>query len=226
MIDKKYDVIDGIFSIFIILLQFFGYVILMNLYFLIRNSLYQLITQLIFPVIFLVIVIVYMLIRKQKLSSIGITKKNFKKSLLLGLYFSLIYLVMFFINHLIVGDINLNTDLVSVLYGALYFLFSVSIFEEIIYRGFINSRMQGLIKNRYVTIIVVSMLFSLLHLPFNSMFFIGDLASYFKQYLGYHIILCFLHVVFQYLYDKYHSLVGPCLTHFIYDFTIFLFIGI
>jgi hypothetical protein len=106
----------------------------------------------------------------------------------------------------------------------LYFLFLVSVFEEIIFRGFINSRMQGLLKNKYITIIIVSLLFSLIHWPFNSMWFQGSPLEYFRVHLPYHLILSLLHFIFQNLYNKYQNLAAPILVHFVYDYIQWFFI--
>ncbi|MFA5380853.1 MAG: CPBP family intramembrane glutamic endopeptidase [Candidatus Izemoplasmatales bacterium] len=228
----KYDWIDGVFSLFFICLMFFGYVLLMNLYFDIGrygrdiSDSFLLVSQLGFGGFFLLLIAVFLKIRKQKWSSVGLTSKNGKKSLRLGLFYSVVFIIVFLIIHWIKGDISIQSDWQKTLDKALYFLIVVAFFEEVTFRGFINSRLKGLIKNQTITIILTALFFSLMHMPFKSMSFEGDVMQYFAINGTYHIILCFVHVIFQHFFDQHNNILAPGIMHFSFDFFQWFLIGI
>lgn len=228
----KYDWIDGIFSLFFVFLLFFGYVLLMNLYYDLSryggdmSEGFLLVSQLGFGCLFLLIMGIYMKIRKQKLSSIGLTLKDGKKSLQLGLFYSGVFLIVFVVIHWIKGDITIESDWLTTLYKALYFLIVVAFFEEVMFRGFINSRLCGLFKNPTLTLIITAIFFSLMHMPFKSMFFEGSERLYFFTNFAYHLILCFVHLIFQHFYNQYHNILAPGIMHFTFDFFQWFLVGV
>lgn len=227
----KYDWIDGVFSLFFVFLLFFGYVLLVNLYYDLRryggdmSEGFLLVSQLGFGAFFLLIMGIYMKIRKQKLSSIGLRLKDGKKSLRLGLYYSGIFLLVFVLINWIKGDITIESDWLKTLYKALYFLIVVAFFEEVMFRGFINSRLSGLLKNQTLTLILTALIFSLMHMPFKSMFFAGSVLEYFATNGAYHLILCFVHLIFQHFYDQYQNILAPGIMHFTFDFFQWFLVG-
>lgn len=228
----KYDWIDGLFSLLFVVLLFFGYVLLMNLYIEIRHvggdmsDGFLLVSQLIFGFLFLLMISVYLKIRKQKWASIGLTSKNGKGSLKEGLFYSIVFLVVFLVIHFFKGDIEIQSDWQVTLNKGLYFLFVVSFFEEVMFRGFINSRLEGLVKNRTTTLILTAIFFSLMHMPFKSISFEGNIIQYFVVNGGYHLILCFVHIIFQHLYDQYRNILAPGIVHFSFDFFQWFLIGL
>lgn len=228
----KYDKIDGAFSLIYIVLMFFGYCGLLIHYIELDYAgtevldEYLLISQLIFCAIFLMIIGIYMKIRKQKLSSVGWTKDNLKQSFFLGLFYSLVFLVIFTGIHLIKGDLTPQKDIYEILYKIIYFLVIVAFFEEIVFRGFINSRMKGLIKNKTLSLVVTAICFSLMHFPFHAMNFENGMWGYIVRNFGYHLILCFVHLIFQYFFDQHSNLLAPVIMHFSFDFVQWLFVGV
>jgi membrane protease YdiL (CAAX protease family) len=228
--ERKYDLLDGIAALFFVIILFFGYVFILNKYYAEYYGLYTTdtslrISQNIFAIIYTLLIAVYLLIRKQPLSSIGLSRKNLKNSFLVGLYYSVLFTVAFLILHLIKDDFRIVTDGEIILKKSLYFVFFVALFEEFVFRGFINSRLRGLVKNKYLAMIVASVLFSLLHMPFNSMYFAGSFGHYLKMQGAYHLILCFLHLFFTYLFNRYQNLAASTVFHFVYNFIQWLFLG-
>jgi hypothetical protein len=228
----KYDWIDGVFSLFFILLLFLGYIFLMNLYYEISrdggdmSEEFMLVSQFGFGCIYFLIMSLYMKIRKQKWSSIGLTKKDGKKSFVLGLFYSAVFLIVFLIIHWIKGDIAIHSDWQETLNKALYFLIVVAFFEEVMFRGFINSRLRGLLKNPTVTLIVTAVFFSLMHMPFKSMYFQDSVIEYFAINGGYHLILIFVHLIFQHFYDQHNNILAPGIMHFTFDFFQWFLVGV
>lgn len=227
---KNYDLLDGLFALIFTGLLFVGYVFLMNMYY--RHYLdaifisdeFVLLSQIIFCAVFIGIMALYLLLRKQKPKTIGLTGKNLFKSIRFGLVYALVYIVVFFIIHTLRDDLAFRYDFKTVILNFFYFLFLVAFFEEVLFRGFINSRLLGLTKNKYLNLILVSVLFSLMHWPFRAFGFSGTVRDYFLDNYSYHSILAILHFIFQYLYERYRNIAAPLILHFIYDYIQWLFL--
>ncbi|MDU2491743.1 MAG: CPBP family intramembrane glutamic endopeptidase [Clostridium celatum] len=52
------------------------------------------------------------------------------------------------------------------IWNFLYMLIEIALVEEIIFRGFLQQRLKGLIKNKYVNLLVVAFVFGSIHIPF------------------------------------------------------------
>jgi len=229
MESKKYDAIDGIFAIFVVAVMLMGYVLLAD-YFLTHNQNLGMpadegtvLSQLIMSSGFLILIFLYMLARKQKISSLGLTKINLKASFLFGLLFSFLYVMMFLTIHWIKKDLIIEDVLPVILPKMILNLLTWSFFEEILFRGFIGPRMRGLVQNAFLSSVLVSLMFTFMHFPFNAIGFNGSLLNYFTTFGMYHLILFVLHLVFQFFYDKYENIAAPTLLHFIYNFCATLF---
>lgn len=62
----------------------------------------------------------------------------------------------------------------------IYFL-TVALCEEIVYRGYIGTRLYGLIKNQYCVVMVTGILFIVMHFPYRMLAYnmtIADLTIY------------------------------------------------
>ena len=46
-------------------------------------------------------------------------------------------------------------------------LIEIAFVEEVIFRGYVQQRLRGLIKNRYLNLLIVSFMFGIIHLPFT-----------------------------------------------------------
>jgi hypothetical protein len=89
---RKYDLIDGIFTLFLVIALFMGDVILMNIY-LDRHLSFQhtsddfmIISQMIFSLIFIFVIALYMLLRKQKPETVGFALKSLRNHSRLDVY--------------------------------------------------------------------------------------------------------------------------------------------
>lgn len=155
--------------------------------------------------------LVVLLARKQPLMSVGIGKKNLKKSIYYGVLFSLPFTLPFIINGLINQYTMLSFDQI-VLKFTLY-LVSIAFVEEVYFRGFILSRLTALVANKWLRIIVCAIIFSLFHVPFrmiqNNMTFIQYLATD-PSYLLY---LFRDSIIFTFIYSKTNNILAPTITH-------------
>ncbi len=76
--------------------------------------------------------------------------------------------------------------------------------EELIFRGYLLTRMMQLFKNRNISIVVSSLLFSALHYKYGSL---------------HELIFAFLiGIIFSIYYIKYRNIKAVILTHFLIDF--------
>ena len=102
--------------------------------------------------------------RKQSLKSIGFNKTQILKQIIIGIILYIpLYLLSLILN--LVPSINLKLDSMSI-WSFLYMLIEIALVEEIIFRGFLQQRLKGLIKNKYVNLLIVAFIFGSIHIPF------------------------------------------------------------
>ncbi|MGM0216551.1 hypothetical protein IGI42_004147 [Enterococcus sp. AZ109] len=119
------------------------------------------------PIIDLLAIFPFLFFFKENLRSVGITSYNLKKTLITGFIGALllifIYLVLEkFINGF--NDISFQFNLLESASTIILFAFG-SVSEELIYRGYIETRLHGLIKNTVMTSILTAGIFLLAHYP-------------------------------------------------------------
>lgn len=182
----------------------------------------------IFSTVLIGIVFLFCKIRKQKIKTIGFNKDNIKKQLTNAFIISSIIIVIRGIMPIISGN-PFNPALLNVSFGkmvitllsrGIYYLVFVAFFEEVIFRGYIGSRLYGYFKNKFFSIIVTGVMFSIIHIPM-AMINVGmNLTEYIVNYSFRLVFLVLYHVFFQILYSKYNSLISPVIVHFTIDFLI------
>lgn len=102
--------------------------------------------------------------RKQSLKSIGFNKVQILKQISIGIILYIpLYLLSLILNW--VPGINFNLDSMSI-WSFLYMLIEIALVEEIIFRGFLQQRLKGLIKNKYINLLIVAFIFGSIHIPF------------------------------------------------------------
>jgi len=159
--------------------------------------------------------------RKQSLSSLGIRKTKVMKSIILGIIFGLPFLIPNIISG-ILSNHNFR-DIESLTWEFLYFLICIGLVEEIIFRGFIQTRIKGIIKNKWLSIFVVGLMFSILHIPFQMMQTNLPLIQFIMYDMVHLIITIILHVYFVYIYTRDNNIIAPVITHTIINFSNYLF---
>ncbi len=161
-------------------------------------------------VLMIIVSVLFIKIRKDNLSSIGLYGGKWKQSCLIGL---ILASILFFINclwHIILGaDFIARKDIVKLL---VYYL-TIALCGEIVYRGYITSRLFGLIKNQYLVIIISGILFIIMHFPYRMIAYdmtISDLTIYNAGWL---LDLFITHIIFSFIYLKTNSLYGAIIPH-------------
>jgi membrane protease YdiL (CAAX protease family) len=97
------------------------------------------------------------------------------------------------------------------IYNIFYYFIIISLSEEIIFRGYIQTRLYGLIKNDNQAVLVTGFLFYAMHLPFQ-MPVNGIQINLINM-----AVMVFLHFMMNSLYRRYNSLAGATVFHGLLD---------
>ncbi|MDF1494129.1 CPBP family intramembrane glutamic endopeptidase [Caproiciproducens sp. CPB-2] len=161
-----------------------------------------------FPVIVLLIITLF---KDKTLNNLGIT---LKRPLLIIALFS-IYLIMFFLN----GDFSMKGY-----YSAFFYLIIVAFPEELIFRGYLFSKIEEE-TGFWIAAIISGVLFGAAHSLVPAILYDFTLRqlirSILSNLLGQGILIS---GVFALLYKKSHTLFVPVLIHAVLDYSSILFI--
>lgn len=149
---------EGITSLFLICISFIT--IIINLLFIgriIENRTLNLITTQLFT---LSPVIIYIILKKEKISSIGISRINFFKSICLGMISGMTFFILIYL-----FEQKNNINIYSTKnYKIFLEYFIIAICEEILFRGYLQNKLVNYIGTKK-GIIITAMIFSLFHFP-------------------------------------------------------------
>ncbi|WP_375104681.1 lysostaphin resistance A-like protein [Paenibacillus sp. RS8] len=155
--------------------------------------------------------------KKESLQSIGLTTSNTAMSILLGIVGAIPFtyqIILDFILHkkeIQLEGANLWLELL------ILFIFT-ALPEELMFRGYIQTRITGLIKNKYLAIVVVGLLFALMHIPFQMSMVNMTFMDYLITNWVYMIQLMVMHIYFVYLYTRNNNILVPIISHTLIDF--------
>lgn len=97
--------------------------------------------------------------RNQSLESVGINKNKIFKQIIIGIS---MYLPLFLLNWKYFNVANIKS---MSIWSFLYMLIEIAFVEEVIFRGYIQQRLRGIIKNKYINLLIVSFIFGIMHIP-------------------------------------------------------------
>lgn len=208
---KKYDKKDGmlailLFAIIIILYALLGILYKNNSF--IKDNIK--IIGCLFNLLLIIVTIIFVKLRKQGLETIGL-KGRWKLSIILGGVLSLFYFYCNCLDHLINGEKLIS--ITSILFLMVYFLL-VAICEEFVFRGFIGTRLNGLIKNKYIVVLITGLLFVIMHFPYRMTAANMSLSDF---DIGWLINLFIFHLIMSFIYMKTNSIYGSIIPHWISD---------
>ena len=208
---KKYDKKDGMLAILLFAIIIIMYALLGILY---KNNSFIKdnikIIGCLFNLLLIIVTIIFVKLRKQGLETIGL-KGRWKLSIILGGVLSLFYFYCNCLDHLINGEKLIS--ITSILFLMVYFLL-VAICEELVFRGYIGTRLNGLIKNKYIVIIVTGILFVVMHFPYRMIAANMSLTDF---DIGWLINLFIFHLIMNFIYMKTNSIYGSIIPHWISD---------
>ncbi len=169
----------------------------------------------IFNSLMIVITVLFIKLNKQTLDTIGISKGKWKNSIIIGIIFSF----FLFYNNCISNLIN-GCNLISIqeiLILLVYYLL-VAVCEEFVFRGYIGTRIYGLIKKRWLAVFVVGILFIIIHFPYRMIAYGMTLSDLSIKNLNWIIDLFITHLVLNFIYLKTNSLYGAIIPHWMSNF--------
>jgi membrane protease YdiL (CAAX protease family) len=170
----------------------------------------------------IVICIAIALLRKQKLKTVGFTLNSFSRALVVGILWGVAVSMVNIIPAIVSGGkwVGLN----RLLWNIFFYLIVIGLQEELIFRGFILTRLHGAIKSEAIVATVSGLMFALMHVPYQ--LFIrtgGNVAAFFLDNSFWLLTTFAWHFLFYFLYRKYNSLTAPTLCHFLMNFSNTLF---
>jgi membrane protease YdiL (CAAX protease family) len=163
------------------------------------------------------IVFAFCLLRRQKLSSIGFCTKKLKQSLISGLVVAVIVIIIFSIVNIITEE-SIRKDIPFIIQRFFYYLIFIAFVEELVFRGYIGTRLYGCLKNKFLAVTITGVLFVFMHSPFQMVMSNMTILEYLSNSWANLIFIFFLHFFMQLLYAKYNSLIAPTIFHFVWDY--------
>ncbi|MBQ2569144.1 MAG: CPBP family intramembrane metalloprotease [Ruminococcus sp.] len=131
------------------------------------------------------------IIKDKNLINLGFTKEKLK----INFVISFIIIITVFIISVVVGKYSI----LKLIKYSLYYLFYISLIEEILFRGFIQNYLFGLKCNKYLVFLIGALMFSIMHLPFQmyknnnvSLTYIIEALPQLVFCFTFHLIMCFI----------------------------------
>lgn len=160
---------------------------------------------------FIGLVFFFCYLRKQKANTIGFSRKFAFQSLATGFVFCFLVFIIWPNN---MKYILKNLSILKIVY---YFIF-VAFFEELTFRAYIGSRIHGITKNPIIAFFVTALLFSISHIPYQAVIHKTSIITYIFNNSDKLFQYIFIAFIFQWLYTRYNSIIGPTILHFFWDF--------
>lgn len=165
--------------------------------------------SIIYYILFMSVVII-VLLKDKSVKNLGFTKEKLKVNLPISIGLILIiFIISVFIS---------SSPLIKLLKLAGYYLFYVSVIEEIIYRGFIQNYLFGLKIKRSLIFIIGALMFSLSHLPFQMFIHDNVTISYVFDALPQLLATFLIHLILCFITAKRKDITIPIALHFALDY--------
>ena len=169
-------------------------------------------SQILIPLVLIAVFFCFFYCSKENIRSIGINSDNIKNSIVFGLAGGFVLLVIQTALYIIQGK---SVSFINpTLLNWVIFLFA-AFEEEILFRGYIQTRLFGLINGQWIVSIINSVLFLSIHYPVrwivSGAIFINALSAV------YIVSLLVLHFFCDAVYKRTNCLWGAFLLHVIYN---------
>ena len=153
------------------------------------------------------LVFLFCLFRKQKLATVGFNMDQAKKSLVMGIFLFAVTVVIGGIWLVFTGS-TIQTDIKVIAMRIIYFLIFIGFYEELVFRGYIGTRLYGYFSNKQTSIIITGIMFSFEHVPFHMTVAQMGFIEYILMHWINLVFIVILHCGFQWLYSKYNSIIA------------------
>ena len=152
----------------------------------------------------------------RKMLSIGLCKRNLKRSLLVSGMIGILFLLI----STIIPGISSGARLLplkKIASNVIYFFVVIALSEEISFRGFIQPRLYPLVKREWLAVLFGGLLFVFMHYPYQMAVRGMTAAQYWPQFIASAPFQFFWHLVFTILYRRYGNIYGSTLLHCLVD---------
>lgn len=210
---KKYEKKDGILALILfgIFVLFYSIIAVLQIQVsFIKDNI--LVVGCIINILIIIITILFVKIKHQKLDTIGLYKGKWKTSCIIGIVLASIYFFNNCLSNLINGSSLVSIKEIVIL--LIYYLL-ISLCEEIAFRGYIGTRIYGLIKKKWIAIIAVGFLFIIMHFPYRMIAYGMTISELTIGNLSWIFDLLITHIIFNFIYLKTDSLYGSIIPHWI-----------
>ena len=163
---------------------------------------------------------VVVLARGGGLAGLGFRRKNALAATLTGLALGAAAVIINGATALLGGQ--KPAALSAILLNLPFYLVVIALSEEVIFRGYIQSRLFGLIRNNAAATCVAALLFVGMHIPYHVGASGAALLPYLSANAVWFVTLFAWHLVFTYLYRRFHSILAPTIFHGLMDCSNFL----
>ena len=150
------------------------------------------------------------IIKDKNVINLGFTKEKLKANLMIS--FAIIAIA--FIISIIVG----KYPILRLVKDSLYYLFYISLLEEILFRGFIQNYLFGLKCNKYLVFLIGALMFSLTHLPFQIYVNNNVSLTYIIKVLPQLIFTFIFHLFMCFITYKRKDITIPTSLHYAIDY--------
>ncbi len=157
-----------------------------------------------------VIGILIVIIKDKNVINLGFAKEKLKTNLII----SFVIIAIVFIISIIVGKYSI----LRLVKGSLYYLFYISLLEEILFRGFIQNYLFGLKCNKYLVFLIGALMFSLIHLPFQMYVNNNVSLTYIIEALPQLIFTFIFHLIMCFITYKRKDITIPTSLHYAIDY--------
>lgn len=215
---SRYGVIDGVIAVLL-------YGVLMAAYYWMGS--YQARTHIYLgdPVSLLLVALCVgiALLRKDGIKSLGFSRRHAMASIITGLVLGIVTALC----NAAVGIAQGAGHFASVgtlLVRFCYYLFIIALSEEVIFRGYIQSRIFGLLHNNALATAATAVMFMLSHIPYHLSVSKMSLLAFCRSNAAWFVSVFILHLIFTYLYRKYNSIFASTIFHALMDWSNELFV--
>ena len=169
----------------------------------------------IFNALIIVITILFIKLNKQNIDTIGLYKGKWTNSIIMGIILASFLFYTNCLSNLISGSHLIALKEILIL---LVYYLSVAVCEEIVFRGYIGTRIYGLIKKRWLAVTIVGLLFIIMHFPYRMIAYGMTLSDLAIKKFSWLIDLFITHLVLNFIYLKTNSLYGAIIPHWMSNF--------
>ncbi|MGN8771779.1 CPBP family intramembrane glutamic endopeptidase [Paenibacillus barengoltzii] len=162
-------------------------------------------------------IMLILLFRGHSLSTIGITKFKILKSIIIGLIAAVPLNALPIFGYL-KGNYTIQLSLGNALLQLIYYIVIIGFAEEVIFRGYLQTRIFTLISNKYLAIFTGSFMFAILHIPFHMVRSEMSLCEFITHDWFDLLLKGLMHLIFVFIYSRTKNIIAPSIAHGLIDF--------